>query len=339
MGGRGLTTLAAVAIVTSSVAFAAPANAERNDDKAARAGLPTIADQMTYRAELGLPSSREVVTDLNAKWASGSMPDATVEGSVFTPSEEAELDAREDAAHEIATVARSSSFADVLGGIYIDPASGKTVVLLTGDMNATLSALRDRVAHPDRLVGKPARFSLADLTRAGDTVMAKHARYGVTGTSVDERNNTLDVLLAADTAEARAGVVSLLRPTQAQMVRFQQSAGPETLGVGGSNSPPVKGGQGVNVYRTNGTAGGCTSAFVGYTPTRTDIGISVNTYYALSAGHCDKILASAPKGARLRSRRRGGTRASATDGEARPRNERTTPERRGAPAGRPGLLG
>lgn len=270
--------------------FAGPASADRPTNKAAEAGLPSVADQMKYRAELGLPASKEVVTDLNAQWSSGDLPDATAEGSVFTASEESELDAREAAAHDIAKAARSyftGSLAGALGGIYIDHATGKTVVLLTGDAAANLAALRARVANPDRLVGKSARFSLADMERVGDTVTARGGAFGVTATSVDERANLLDVSLAKDTASARAGVLALVSPSEAAMIRFGESGAAQTLGVAGSNSPPVKGGQGVNVYGTNGLVGGCTSAFVAYLRTRTDIGVYVTTYYALSAGHCD----------------------------------------------------
>jgi hypothetical protein len=291
VGGRGVTALVALSLSVASVVFAAPASAERSAaDKAADAGLPSVTDQMQYRAELGLPASNEIVTDLNARWAAGDLPDAHVEGSVFTAAEQSELDAREAAAHDIAKAARTyftGSLAGVLGGIYIDHATGKTVVWLTGNTAANLAALRSRVANPDRLVGKSARFSLADLERVGDTVMSKGSAFKVTGTSVDERANLLDVSLDKNTAAARAGVLGLLRPSEAAMVRFSEAHASERVGVLGKNAPPVKGGQGINIYGTNGTAASCTSAFVGYLRTRTDIGIYTNTYYALSAGHCD----------------------------------------------------
>jgi hypothetical protein len=191
---------------------------------------------MQYRAELGLPASKDVVTDLNVRWAAGDLPDATAEGSVFTATEESELDAREAAAHDIASAARSlfaGSLAGALGGIYIDHATGKTVVWLTGNTAANLAALRSRVSDPDRLVGRSARFSLADLERVGDTVTSKGAAFDVTGTSVDERANLLDVSLDKNTAAARAGVLELVRPGEAAMIRFGEAARAETLGVAG----------------------------------------------------------------------------------------------------------
>lgn len=291
VGSRGVTALAALSVVVATVAVGGPASASHDKtNDPSKAGLPSVAAQMSYRAELGLPASEAVVTDLNARWAAGNLPDATAEGSVFTAQEQAELDAQETAAHDIAKVARSyftGSLADAFGGVYIDHTTGKTVVLLTGDANASLAALRARVAHPERLTAVNARFALADLERVGDTIMSNGSAFKVTSTSVDERANLLDVGLDKNTAAARAGVLDLIRPNEAAMVRFSEAPVAQTLGVDALNAPPVKGGQRVYMYGTNGTSGGCTSAFVAYTRTRTDIGIYINTYYALSAGHCD----------------------------------------------------
>jgi hypothetical protein len=278
------TAVVAAAVIADAATFSATAGTTT----AEAAGLPPLADQMRFRAELGVPASAEVVADLNERWEQGALPGATAEGAVFTADETAELDAREDAGQEIAFAARryfSGARASAFGGVYIDHDTGRTVVLVTRDAAAHESALRARVSEPDRLTVRAADHALADLERVADAVGT--AGGDVLGAAVDERANEVDVNVARDTPAVRAAVARLVRPGELPALRFHETPAPTFTGVEGLNAPPVKGGQRIITFRPDGYKIGCTSAFAAYAITRTDAGIFTTERYLLTAGHCD----------------------------------------------------
>ncbi|HVF04287.1 MAG TPA: S1 family peptidase [Frankiaceae bacterium] len=253
------------------------------------AGLPPLADQMRYRAELGLPADATVVSDLNARWASGELAHATVEGAVFTADEEAELDAREAAAREIQHAARAyfkGARAGVFGGVYIDQETGKTVVMVTRDAAEHAAALRARTNHGDRLTTRVVAFGLSDLTRVADALIATS---GVSYAHADELANHITIGLAQDSPAARSALLASLAAADAKMVRFITAPKVEETGVNALNAPPLKGGQRITQPFSNGQAmvHTCTSAFIAYANVRTDAAIYVTTYYMMTAGHCD----------------------------------------------------
>jgi len=262
-------------------------------------GLPALAEQQRYRAELGLRADTAFVTDLNARWAGGALPGAGTEGSVFTADEEQELDEREEAAYAIAEAARELAAGSpaTFGGVYIDHASGKTVVLVTRDADDFAGMVRARSGRGDRLAVRVVRYSLADLQR----IAALAAVETSSGVSVDERENSVAVGLPKDSAAARASVTARLRPSDAGAVRFYEAPAPSFTGVSTLNAPPVKGGQIILMARPDGLWNRCTSAFDAYRQTRTDAGIYVYDRYMLTAGHCKTAVLRGPDGSRASS--------------------------------------
>jgi hypothetical protein len=260
-------------------------------------GLPPLAEQQRYRAELGLPASTEVVKDLNAAWSAGELPGGQAEGAVFTAREEQELDVREDAGHEIAAAARAYFRGDLrsaFGGVYIDHDSGDTVVLVTRDAARHLAALRSRVTHADRLRTAPVRYALADLDRVAAELTARlgslHAAAAdVTSLGANERTNVVDVNLGADTPAARSAVLAALRPADRAMVRFWEAPAMRPTGVDALNAPPLKGGQRITQPATQvGLVNICTSGFIAYERVRTDALIYVTNYFMVTSGHCNR---------------------------------------------------
>lgn len=257
--------------------------------------LPTLSEQQRYRAELGLPASAQVVTDLNKRWSGGSLPDAGTEGAVFTADEQHELDAREGAAREIGAAARSYFTGDLetaFGGMFIDHTAGKTAVLVTRDAAKHLAALRQRIDNDDRLSVRTSKFSLAQLddivavlTANANRLAAADAAFTTAG--VTENENVVDVALLADSPTARQQVLNLLNPADRAAVRFGPGAPVETIGVDGLNAPPLKGGQRISRSTADPTLISiCTTAFNGYKRVRTDAAIYVTNYYLVTAGHC-----------------------------------------------------
>lgn len=65
---------------------------------------------------------------------------------------------------------------------------------------------------------------------------------------------------------------------------------PDLNGVDYTEAPPVRGGQRIEyVEARTATVFQCTSGFVGYTVTRTDLGIFDYAYFLLTAGHCESV--------------------------------------------------
>ena len=300
MRGNSRTWIAAataVVALTAALTAPTPAAAGGPNDVGAASGLPPLPEQQRYRAELGLPSDAVTVTSLNARWAAGEVPDATVEGAVFTSAEEAELDARESAAAEIAQAARAYFVGpeeSAFGGVHISHATGQTVVSVTRDPDHYLGVLRALVGTDARLVVERVRFALADLERIAATVgeaAADLAAEGVeiVGVTVDEVANVVEVGLVENSTVARSAVIEQLDvPGDAELVTFGASVPDQELGAPGLDAPPVKGGQQLLTYDTEGSFYTCTSGFVAYQRTRTDIGVYVTDYHLVTAGHCQK---------------------------------------------------
>lgn len=258
-------------------------------------GLPAFGEQQRYRAELGLPATDQVVKDLNLRWQSGDLPGGRAEGAVFTAQERADLEQRERAGREISVAARkyfSGKLAAVFGGVYIDHGSGKTVVLVTQDVDRHFAALREKLANGERLKILVTRFALVDLERVAAELTAKLpaiADMGVQVTSLgaNEKDNMVDVSLARSTPETRAVVSQTVQPTDRSMLRFWEAPGITLTGVDALNAPPLKGGQRISqLADTPGYINICTSGFISYERVRTDALIYVTDYFMVTAGHC-----------------------------------------------------
>ena len=260
------------------------------------AGLPALAEQQRYRAELGLPATAEVVRDLNSQWAAGALPGAGTEGAVFTAQEQQEMDERDEAGHEIASAARGyfkGDLSSTFGGVYIDNATGKTVVLVTRDAAKHLAALRGRVSHADRLSVAPVRYALADLDRVAAELTAKmsallSAGASITSLGANEQDNVVDVNLERNTPDTRAVVSGALASPDRAMLRFWEAPAAQPNGVDALNAPPLKGGQRISQPLSGTTFTVCTSGFIAYERVRTDALIYITNYYMVTSGHCNK---------------------------------------------------
>lgn len=292
---RGAIAAAFAAAVSSAPAGHAANHVTSRAPAAPSWGLPSTTEQQRYRAELGLPASSEVVTDLNARWASGSLPGAGTQGAVFTSEEQREVDGRVAAARDIAAAARAyfdGTLEAAFGGVFIDHETGTTVVLLTRDEAKHTAALRERTQHDDRLGVRTARFSLAQLDGIVATLTDNAAALSSAGASfanagVSEPENMVDVALIDDAPATRRQVLSLLSPADRAAVRFGPGAAYTPTGVDGLNSPPLKGGQRISRSTPDPTMISiCSSAFDAYKRTRTDASIYVTNYYLVTAGHC-----------------------------------------------------
>jgi hypothetical protein len=113
------------------------------------------------------------------------------------------------------------------GGSYLDD-QGRTVVLVTRDIERIRRDLRARVGDSTQLVVSPARFALSDLDRIVDHLSARLDMLRAAGASVmvvalDEEANHVWVGLATDSSSARDLVLAAVNPRDRQAIAFGTS--------------------------------------------------------------------------------------------------------------------
>lgn len=225
-----------------------------------------------FRAGLGLPTDAARMREA----AASRNESRRIFGVPLTDDEHRELVRRqqviEDDASRIRSAVKGDFGDDVLAGVWMDNrAGGKLTVAVTEQETPVRAALGRLVKHPDRLVVRKARWSMADLTALGERIAARAERDDValSGMAVDERGNELRVLASDGVSDVRAWLSGWL-PEGARVRVEQSTAAP--VGTPYVNSPPFRGGQGIS-------GGGytCTSAFIARATTQ---------YFMVSAGHC-----------------------------------------------------
>jgi hypothetical protein len=115
--------------------------------------------------------------------------------------------------------------ARLYAGSYLDD-QGRTVVLVTGELEEVRAALLAQLPSDDAVRVSQVRFSLADLDRIVDALSQglngpRESGVAVTSVAVDEQANRVVVGLLEDTKRARRTVLALLPPADQHAVTFE----------------------------------------------------------------------------------------------------------------------
>lgn len=148
-------------------------------------------------------------------------------------------------AQDVATSERGVQVDDVITAYFTDPTAaklyagsyldgeGRTVVLVTDDVERVRAALVARLPDDDSVVIRQARFSLAQLDRivsmlSPRLVALQGSGVAVTSVAVDEQANRVVVGLLEDTDKARSAVMAELPPAD-QLALTYELTGPNVL--------------------------------------------------------------------------------------------------------------
>lgn len=152
--------------------------------------------------------------------ACGATADTPSAQRVATSEKGAEVDA------VITTYFTDPAAARLYAGSYLD--EGRTVVLVTGDVERVRAALRARLPGDDSIVVRKAQFSLtqldrivAELSQRVETL--RGSAVAITSVAVDEQANRVVVGLQEDTRHARSAVTAELSPADRLAVTYEQS--------------------------------------------------------------------------------------------------------------------
>lgn len=210
---RSSILLAAFALASAVPAFAGAGHGVPSRGAAFQEGMSEaqrFTEAQRLRRELHLRSDPAYLLDLSERFLRDDASVSDNRGILMDPAEVTDLDDREAKAVEIAATARehfASASAD-FGGVYIDHADGSTVVLVVNDIASHEAELRRKVSDPSRLRVERAAFPLAALDALSSRVLADSAALArggaaISGITVLERENVVEVALAQDTPEAR----------------------------------------------------------------------------------------------------------------------------------------
>ena len=244
----------------------------------------TLAREAAFRADVFLNASREHVRGVHARGDK-----VELYGMAFTPSEAAELTARDRTATEVTrelASLRTRMPAETFAGEYLDNATGRVVVRVTGSEAEVRQALHGAVSEDQRVAVAPAANSEVEL--AAVVEMLSDASVGgrrVAGVDIaiirpDVVGNDVDVVVRGDADAARAALTAAY-PGAPLDVSAGDVATTTNEKMNVVDAPPLKGGQDIRDG-----LGRCTSAFVAYNLIRLDAAIFTYDFFLLTAGHC-----------------------------------------------------
>lgn len=279
---RASCVLLLVASVAPGIA-APPASAAGNTER------DPLRQDRTLRRELGLRDDDEFVRSLHARSTAGADVYTEMVGIPLSDDEHAELMIRDEIGRIDAVTARRA-FGDRsdFAGLFIDHASGGRLHLaITTDPTTVQDWLSPRLRHPSRLTVSRVRNSFDQLVAAKEVLDAgvpslKGRGIIVTGTGIDEPKNTVRVVLARASGEARDAVLGLLPPGVG--VTFVERGPFRRAGGNVQNSLPFRGGQSIR----NSSAGtlapnfDCSVGFVGFQTSSN----GTRSPAVITAGHC-----------------------------------------------------
>jgi hypothetical protein len=220
-----------------------------------------VAD-VAFRQVAGLRADPAYVRSLVEHNRLRDAPTEVVLGTVVTPEEASELRTRLALQDDVSSVVSYGlSHPESYAGLYIDPKKGVASVLFTGDLAPHQAALSS-FPMADRLVFRPARWTLADLESAAANLsrempeLSTTLGVAVTSVGVDPEDNAVHLGVDQLTAQVETWISQQF--PEGKVVAVQQSPVTPTSGVVGGgwvDGPSSSCTVGFNFHDSHGTPG------------------------------------------------------------------------------------
>lgn len=283
--GASSALLALPPATASDVTSVSPASA-------ASVRLPTIAEQVRRRTDLGLRHDPAFIVMLQHEPAANAT--ALRFGAVLQPREAAIAGRRDIAAQRLgsAVAMLRRQYGNTFAGAYLDPATGSAHLLMVQRDERLRLDVEKALGADTPVVLEPATFTLTELDQVRAPLARQFTRLadsqGVVSLAIDIRRNRVALgVTGKGQASATRTWLQEHYPTVARAVTINLTEKIlATDGCGGCSTDglPYKAGQQiVSNVQPNGYYYTCTAGFGVH---RTGVFPNPTTYYQTSAGHC-----------------------------------------------------